>query len=124
MARTPGDVLDQARSLIEDRIKELDDERRKLERTLADITGGRVGRRRPGRPRRSTAARRTTGRRRGRRRSTRSDQALKHVSANPGITASDIAKKMRIKPNYVYRVMGDLQKQGKVRKRGKGYVAA
>jgi predicted HTH transcriptional regulator len=122
MPPKPSDVLDQARSLIEDRIKELEDERRKLERTLADITGGRVGRRRPGRPRGSTT--RTAGRRRGRRRSTRSDQALKHVKANPGITASEIARKMRIKPNYVYRVMGDLQKQGQVRKRGRGYVAA
>jgi sugar-specific transcriptional regulator TrmB len=123
MPPKPADVLDQARSLIEARIKELEDERHKLERTLADITGGRVGRRRPGRPRGATT-RRAAGRRRGRRRSTRSDQAIKHVKANPGITASEIAKKMRIKPNYVYRVMGDLQKQGKVRKRGKGYVAA
>jgi len=123
MPPKPADVLDQARSLIEDRIKELDSERERLERTLADITGGRVGRRRPGRPRGSTA-RRATGRRRGRRRATRADQAVKHVKANPGITPSEIAKKMRIQPNYVYRVMGDLQKQGKVRKRGKGYVAA
>jgi sugar-specific transcriptional regulator TrmB len=125
MPPKPSDVLDQARSLIEDRLKELDDERRRLESTLADITRGRVGRRRPGRPRGSTTRRTgARGRRRGRRRSTRSDQAVKHVQANPGITASEIATKMRIKPNYVYRVMGDLQKQGKVRKRGKGYVAA
>jgi sugar-specific transcriptional regulator TrmB len=123
MPPKPADVLDQAKSLIEDRIKELDSERKKLERTLADITGGRVGRRRPGRPRGSTA-RRAAGRKRGRRRSTRADQAVKHIKANPGITASEVAKKMRIQPNYVYRVMGDLQKQGKVRKRGKGYVAA
>jgi sugar-specific transcriptional regulator TrmB len=124
MPPKPSDVLDQARSLIEDRIKELEDERRRLERTLADITGGRVGRRRPGRPRGSTTTRRAAGRRRGRRRSTRSDQALKHVRENPGIAASEIARKMRIKPNYVYRVMGDLQKQGKVRKQGRGYRAA
>jgi sugar-specific transcriptional regulator TrmB len=121
MSPSPRGVLDQARSLIEDRIKELDQERVKLERTLADLTGGRVGRRRPGRPRRATARR--AGARR-RRRTTRADQAVRHVKNNPGITASDIAKKMRIQPNYVYRVMGDLQKQGKVRKRGKGYVAA
>ena len=123
MPPKPADVLDQARSMIEDRIKELDGERERLERTLADITGGRVGRRRPGRPRGSTTRRRAAGRRRGRRRATRADQAVKHVKANPGITASEIAKKMRIQPNYVYRVMGDLQKQGKVRKKGKGYVA-
>lgn len=122
MAPTPSDVLDQARSLLEDRLKELDDERRKLERTLSDMTGGRVGRRRPGRPKGSTT-RRTTGRKRGRRRVTRADQAVKHVKANPGITASEIAKKMRIQPNYVYRVMGELQKQGRVKKKGKGYEA-
>ena len=124
MPPKPTDVLDQARSLIERRLKELDDERKRLEGTLSDITGGRVGRRRQGRPRGSTTTRRATGRRRGRRRSTRADQAAKHVQANPGITASEIAKKMRIQPNYVYRVMGDLQKQSKVRKKGKGYVAA
>ena len=98
MPPKPPDVLDQARSLIERRLKELDDERKRLEGTLSDITGGRVGRRRPGRPRGSTTTRRATGRRRGRRRSTRADQAVKHVQANPG--------------------------QGKVRKKGKGYVAA
>jgi predicted HTH transcriptional regulator len=123
MPPRPADVLDQARSLIEGRIKELEDERRRLERTLSDITGGRIGRRRQGRPR-TTARRGTAGRRRGRRRSTRADQAVRHVKNNPGITASEIAKKMRIQPNYVYRVMGDLQKQGKVRKKGKGYQAA
>jgi CRP-like cAMP-binding protein len=124
MPPKPTDLLGQARSLIERRLKELDDERRRLEGMLSDITGRRVGRRRPGRPRGSTNTRRATGRKRGRRRSTRADQAVKHVQANPGITASEIAKRMRIKPNYVYRVMGELQKQGKVRKKGKGYVAA
>jgi predicted HTH transcriptional regulator len=123
MAPKPSDVLDQARSLIEERIKELDTERKSLERTLNDITGGRVGRRGPGRPRGSTS-KRTGGRKRGRRRSTRADQAVRTIKANPGITASEVAKKMKIQPNYVYRVMGDLQKQGKVRKKGKGYVAA
>jgi DNA-binding IscR family transcriptional regulator len=46
------------------------------------------------------------------------------VKENPGITASEVAKRMRIQPNYVYRVMGELQKQGRVKKRGKGYAAA
>jgi sugar-specific transcriptional regulator TrmB len=114
-----GDVLDQARSLIEERLSELDEERKRLERTLADLTHGRVGRRRPGRPR---GAR--TRRRRGRRGGTRADQAVKIISENPGITAAEVAKRMRIKPNYVYRVMGDLRKEGRVRKRGRGYVAA
>jgi sugar-specific transcriptional regulator TrmB len=120
MPPKPGDVLDQARSLIEERLKELDEERKRLERTLSDLTHGKVGRRRPGRPRGSRTRTAQTRRRGG----TRSDQAVKLVSENPGITASEVAKRMRIKPNYVYRVMGELQKEGKVRKRGRGYVAA
>jgi hypothetical protein len=117
-----GNVLDQARSLIERRIKDLEDEKAKLERTLADLTDGRAGRRRPGRPRGSSARRR--GRKRGRKRTTRSDQAVKVVSENPGITASEIAKRLKIKPNYMYRVMGELQGERRVSKRGRGYYPA
>jgi len=111
-------VLDQARSLIEERLKELDEEKARLERTLADLTDGRSGRRRPGRPRGSTT------RRRRRRSRTRADQAVKIISENPGITASEIAERLKIKPNYVYRVMGGLQKDKRIRKRGRGYTAA
>jgi CRP-like cAMP-binding protein len=110
-----SNVLNEARSLVEKRLRELDQERARLERALADLTGGRVGRRRPGRPRGSGGARR---KRRG---GTRADQAVKLVESNPGISASDIAKRLKIKPNYLYRVMGDLQKEGRVSKRGRGY---
>ncbi len=110
-------VLDQARSLIQERLRELEDEKARLERTLADLTDGKAGRRRPGRPRGSKT------RRRGRRGGTRADQAVKIISENPGITASEVAKQLKIKPNYVYRVMADLQKEGRVRKSGRGYSA-
>jgi predicted transcriptional regulator len=46
---------------------------------------------------------------------------VKLVTAKPGITASGIAKEMKIKPNYLYRVLGDLQKEGRVKKRGREY---
>jgi DNA-binding MarR family transcriptional regulator len=46
------------------------------------------------------------------------------VKANPGISASEIAKKMRIKPNYLYRVLADLEKEGRVKKDGRAYTAA
>jgi DNA invertase Pin-like site-specific DNA recombinase len=115
MPSTTSNVLNEARSLVEKRIEELDKERARLERALADLTGGRVGRRRPGRPRGSGGGRR---RRRG---GTRGAQAVKIVNSNPGISASEIAKRLKIKPNYMYRVMGELQKEGKVRKRGRGY---
>jgi hypothetical protein len=117
-------TVDEAAGLIRDRIKEIDAERGQLERALASLTGGREGRRGPGRPRGSSAATRPAGRKRGRRRNTRSDQAVKLIQDNPGIGASEVAKRMKIKPNYLYRVLGDLQKEGRVKKEGRAYTAA
>ena len=63
------------------------------------------------------------GTRRRRRGGTRADQAVALIKANPGISASEIARKMKIQPNYMYRVLGDLQKEGKVKKSGRKYTA-
>ena len=41
----------------------------------------------------------------------------------PAIHASEIATKLKIKPNYVYRVMAGLVEDGKVTKKGRGYTA-
>ena len=74
----------------------------------------------------SRAASRSNGsgkRRRRRRGGTRAEHALKHLEANPGATAPEIASALGIKPNYVYRVLGELKKDGRVRKDGKGYRA-
>jgi hypothetical protein len=121
---TPAsNAVDDAAKLIRERLSELDAERSQLERALSSLTGGSTGRRAPGRPRGSTA--RTGGRRRRRRRGgTRADQAVRLVKANPGVTASEIAKKMGIKPNYLYRVLADLEKEGRVKKAGRKYSAA
>jgi hypothetical protein len=115
-------AVEQAASLLKDRISELEKEVARLQRALSNLTDGRQGRRGPGRPRGAAAT--TTTRRRRRRGGTRADQAVKIISANPGITASEIAKQMRIKPNYLYRVLGDLQKEGRVKKSGRSYTAA
>jgi hypothetical protein len=84
------------------------------------------GRRGPGRPpgsgRKTSASRKkTTRRRRG---GTRADQALTLIKQNPGITVSDIAKRMGIRQNYLYRVTQELQKQRRVRRRNGGFHAA
>jgi predicted HTH transcriptional regulator len=121
---SPPNTVDEAAGLIRERIKELDSERAKLERALASLTGGREGRRGPGRPRGATASSPTRRRRRRRRGGTRADQAVKLVAENPGISASEIAKRMRIKPNYLYRVLAELEKEGKVRKDGRAYHPA
>jgi DNA invertase Pin-like site-specific DNA recombinase len=118
-------AVDQAAQLLRTRIRELEGELSKLERALSSLTDGRHGRRGPGRPRGPAATpSRTPARTRGRRRGTRADQAVKLIKANPGITAADVAKKMRIKPNYLYRVLGDLEKEGRVKKSGRSYTAA
>jgi predicted HTH transcriptional regulator len=116
-------AVDQAATLLKKRISELESELAKLQRALASLTDGRQGRRGPGRPRGSRAAS-TTRRRRRRRGGTRADQAVKLIQQNPGITASEIARRMNIQPNYMYRVLGDLQKEGKVKKSGRSYTAA
>lgn len=123
-------VLDEARQLVERRLQDLDEERRRLERALAEL-GGQATRRGPGRPKGSTskAISRIGGttaprRRRKRRGGTRADQAVKLIEGQPGISASDVAKAMKIKPNYLYRVLGDLEKEGRVKKDGRQYYPA
>ena len=129
-------VLDEARQLVERRLADLDEERRRLERALGEL-GGKVAKR-PGRPRGSsstsgsstsggTAAPKASGapkKRRRRRGGTRADQAVDLITSQPGISASDVAKTMKIKPNYLYRVLGDLEKEGRVKKDGRNYFPA
>jgi DNA invertase Pin-like site-specific DNA recombinase len=118
-------VLDEARDLVKKRLAELDDERKRLERALGELGGKATGRpgRRPGRPR-GSGAKATGSKKRRRRSGTRADQAVSLVEGSPGISASDIAKSMKIKPNYLYRVLGDLEKEKRVAKKGRKYFPA
>ncbi len=119
-------VLDEARELVQRRLADLDDERKRLERALAEL-GGKAAKRSPGRPRGSKTASTSSGtapRRRRRRGGTRADQAVNLITKEPGISASDVAKAMKIKPNYLYRVLGDLEKEGRVKKQGRQYYPA
>jgi hypothetical protein len=61
--------------------------------------------------------------RRGRPRGTgtRGRQALELVQTNPGITIPEIAEQMGIQQNYLYRVLPGLQKEGQIRKEGRGW---
>ena len=126
--------LDVARDALEKTIRELEDQIKAAEQALAAL-GGKVTRRGPGRPRGSASkkaaakpAKSSKGgaprRRRKRRGGTRADQAVKLIEDNPGISASDVAKQMKIKPNYLYRVLGDLEKEGRVKKDGRSYQPA
>jgi hypothetical protein len=144
------DFLDEKRREITDRLKELKplvDEYNRLESAASALAG--VGgsssasasataaprRRGPGRPRgsRSTTKAKTTkvarkpgrpaGRRAGRRKGsgTRAAEALGFVQGQPGITIPELAAKMGIKQNYLYRVLPGLEQEGKVKKQGRGW---
>ncbi len=121
-----SNVLDEARDLVQKCLADLDDERQRLERALLDL-GGEATRRSPGRPRGSKSASSAPKpsaaprKRRKRRGGSRADQTVRLIEKSPGVGASEIAKTMKIKPNYLYRVLGDLEKEGRVKKKGRQY---
>lgn len=51
----------------------------------------------------------------------RQAQAVKIIASAPGIRTSEVAKKMGIGPNYLYRLLPDLEKVGEITKRGNGW---
>ncbi len=70
--------------------------------------------RKPGRP-----AKRRAGRRKGS--GTRAAEARSFVEGQPGITIPELAAKMGIKQNYLYRVLPGLEQEGRVEKKGRGW---
>ncbi len=134
------DFLDEKRKEIADRLGELKplvDEYHRLEAAagaLAGVGGSAIraatGKKGPGRPR-STGSKTATkarkagrpARRAGRRKGsgTRAAEALALVTGQPGITIPELAAKMGIKQNYLYRVLPGLEQEKKVSKQGKGW---
>jgi hypothetical protein len=123
------DFLDEKRKEIDARLKELKplvDEHNRLEKAAAALAGvGAGSTKRPassgnGRRRRSGTGRRGRPKGSGK----RALQAQELVNAKPGITIPELADSMGIGANYLYRVMPGLQKDGKVKKRGKGWHPA
>jgi sugar-specific transcriptional regulator TrmB len=135
-----ADFLDEKRNEIGARLKELKplvDEYQRLEAAAAALDGmpvhsnGSAGNG-SGSTRRATARVKAAGRtrgagsgtgRRGRPKGsgTRGAEALALVMGSPGITIPEIADKMGIKQNYLYRVLPGLAEDGLVRKDGRGW---
>lgn len=127
-----ADFLDEKRSEIGARLKELRplvEEYTRLEAAAAALDGvgtpiangaSASGRRAPARSR--SATRRGDGRRgRPKGSGTRGAEALALVTETPGITIPEIAAKMGIKQNYLYRVLPGLEDDGLVTKDGRGW---
>jgi hypothetical protein len=51
----------------------------------------------------------------------RTAETLSLVQGQPGITIPELAAKMNIKQNYLYRVLPGLEEEGKVQKQGRGW---
>jgi CRP-like cAMP-binding protein len=120
-------TIDDARSLIEQRLRDLTEEEQKLRKVIKHLSEAN-SRNGPGRPRGSRSAPQRTSPasgkpRRSRKGGTRAKHALGFIEKNPGSTATQVAEKLKIQPSYVYRVLGDLAKDGKIRKDGRAYWA-
>jgi len=132
-----ADFLDEKRNEIGARLKELKplvEEYQRLEAAAAALDGvpTQTSGNGSGSPQRATARVKAAGRRRsagagtGRRgrpkgSGTRGAEALALVKASPGITIPEIAEKMGIKQNYLYRVLPGLAEDGLVTKDGRGW---
>lgn len=117
--------LDELRPLYDEYLA-LEQAHEALERLEAPVRRRRGPGRPPGRKTSASRARgsRTATRRRTRAGGTRADDAAKVIKANPGITIPELAEKLKIRPNYLYRVTGQLQKERRIKKRGRGLHAA
>jgi len=126
------DFLEEKKREIDARLKELRplvEEFHRLEAASAALqgvpSGGADAGVRPETTRRGRRSSRNgagTGKRgRPRGSGTRSRQALELVRERPGITIPEMAEAMGIQQNYLYRVLPSLQKEGMVRKEGRGW---
>jgi len=136
-----ADFLDEKRTEIGARLKELKplvDEYTRLQAAAAALDGVPSNSSAPSAPRRAAgraaggSRKRSssraksggaTGKRRGRPKGsgTRGNEALQLVKSNPGITIPELAEKMGIKQNYLYRVLPGLAQDGLVAKDGRGW---
>jgi predicted Rossmann fold nucleotide-binding protein DprA/Smf involved in DNA uptake len=129
-----ADFLDAKVREIEERLHELQplvEEYRRLEAAAAAMSGVDATVRTATRAANGSGSGSGTGTgvRRGRPRgsrgnNTRASQAIALVRARPGITIPDLAEHMGIKPNYLYRILPQLEEDGKVRRKEKGWHPA
>ncbi len=120
------DFLDEKRQEINVRLNELQafvDEYQRLKAAAAALDGVSAPPMPTAATQRAPTARKPAAASRGRPKGsgTRRAEALALVKANPGITIQQIAEKMGIKQNYLYRLLPGLADDGLVIKDGRGW---
>jgi hypothetical protein len=123
---TDSSVKDDVRRRVERRIAELEPlvkEYEELRRIVAAIDGE------------AAAEERGSGQAPPRRRLTpsgagagghgaRAEDALARIAAQPGVPVGELAAQMGIGTTYLYRLLPRLEREGRLRKEGKGYYLA
>lgn len=107
--------LDEKKDEIRARLAELEESVKEAERLRAalDALEG------VDRPAAAAAGTRKRGRPKGS--GTRAQETIDAVTKEPGITASEIAERLGINQNYLYRVLPALEQDGRLEKRGRGW---
>jgi hypothetical protein len=125
-----ADFLEEKKTEISQRMEELRplvDEYRRLEaahRALEGVNtsgGGSSSSTKSSSRRSSRGGGGSGGRGRPKGSGTRANEARDIVTSNPGITIPEMAQKMGIQQNYLYRVLPSLEQDGLVRKEGRGW---
>ena len=114
--------LEEKRSEIDARLKEL----KPLHEEYLTLLKAKEALDGVNRPARKPGAGAKASRRRGRPRGSggTSAKALEVIRQNPGIGVTDISRQLGMRhPNYLYRVLPQLEAQGAVRKEGTGWHA-
>jgi hypothetical protein len=112
-----GETLEEARGVIEKRLKALRQEMQELESALRRLGGGSKPRRRR-RASSASARRRSSSRPRGQ----RAEQFKQALAKSPGAAVSEVAKKMGISSQQGHGIAKRLRERGEIKKQGKGYA--
>jgi hypothetical protein len=117
-----ADLLDQARAAIEARLKEIGDERAKLEQTVKSLTTKPVPKRRRASAERRAASTSHRKRPKRARRGQRQEQVLAALDKSPGATPTQLAKTIGITPNQVHGLISTGRKEKLIVRSGEGYA--
>ena len=109
------DAIDKAQSVIQDRLRALTEEEKRLEKALKALVHS--DSKKKGQPS-------ATGRTRKRApRGQREKQLLASIKKHPNYKQADHAKEIAVKPNQVYGLVNKLSKDGKVKKAKDGKLS-